>query len=232
MSRVECWRRLLFAWVWFTAISCGRSEFALLVDAAGPHADSANVSKANVVFVTSSAWTGNLAGVDGANLKCQQSANSARMSGLPGFDQTFIALIAMQGTSNYNALALLQGSRGWVRSDGEWVADLPADFVNGERNPALFDETGRLIPPASTLWSGLKTNGTAGADCNNFISMQSGVNADYGGTFRRRHLLSDGVDNCANTHRLLCVGIGRVVTYLDKVVPATGKRMFVSTALF
>jgi hypothetical protein len=229
-----CLRVFLFG-ICIVAAACGRTNFDL---ADGPTLgsdggrDAAVERNTNLAFVTSTSWTGDLGGVDGANAKCQQAANLANTSGLPGFDQTFIALIATVGATNYNALSQLQGSRGWTRPDGEWVADVPGDFVSGERNPVLQDETGKLIAPFTTLWTGLTANGTAGAECDNFRSMDVTMTGEYGGTFRRNHLLHDGANTCNNVHRLLCVGTGRVDAYINKPIPAGGKRMFISTALF
>jgi hypothetical protein len=135
--------------------ACGRVHFVAMPDASGDGSSSDTPDRPNVAFVTSALMGSNLGGLQGADIMCQQAAMGA---GLPG---TFIALMS---TSTTNARDRIAGSRGWVRTDGVALADMPSDmFLGGHLlNPIDHDVAGNQMPRVQLdVWTGTASNGTA-----------------------------------------------------------------------
>jgi hypothetical protein len=106
-------------------------------DAGATDASDAAVVQPNVVFVTSQTFNGNLGGIAGADAKCQAAAQAASLKG------TFIAYVA---TSSASAASRVASARGWVRTDGQPVADLPAQLAAGHLwYPIALDENGKMV---------------------------------------------------------------------------------------
>jgi hypothetical protein len=150
-------------WVLVTAISlpaCGRSGF----DAdGGRDAGGDAAGRANVAFVTSGTSDGVFAPpLAAADASC---ANAAASAGLPG---TFVAWISDAGT---NAIDRLAGSRGWVRTDGQPLADTPNSLVAGALfNPLVLDEHGIAISTSDPVWTGTGPDGHLASDCNEWTT--------------------------------------------------------------
>ncbi len=179
----------------------------------------------NRAFITSTAFTGNLGGVEGANAKCNKVAGNATVP-LAG---TFIAVLATQNPNDniYNALDLLKNSRGWIRTDGAFVADAYTDFAAGNlRNAIVLDENGKLAE-ATTIWTGLNRQGVSSTpNCTNFddATDQSSV----GDTGFRNLTLAAGPRSCATLHRLLCVSYGKFFAATPLPLLPKRNRIFLS----
>jgi hypothetical protein len=190
--------------------------------------DATVLDQANMVFSTSALFSGDLGGYVGANQKCQAAATAA------GLNQTFVAMLNIfeyQGAPAYNAISVIQGSRGWVRPDGAWVADLPTDFLNGERNAPVLDETGSVLGDNSFVhWTGLSAEGNGANGCENFTSSRNDSLGEYGSSIVRRRILSINQGSCDQGQRLLCLSTGRNVARPTVTVP--GKRIFLTRNTF
>ena len=129
-----------------------------------------NPDAGNVIFVTSSIYTGNMGGLSGADTIC---INHAADAGLAK-PSTFIALL---NTSTQTAYARLPIAGGFVRPDGKPVAASRDQLFSGYiwYQPNL-DEHGRLTPydaadAGALVFSGLIDGGTgASGACSDWAS--------------------------------------------------------------
>ncbi len=177
---------------------------------------------ANLVFITGSQFTGQLGGLAGADAKC----NAAAMSmGLP---PDFVAWLSVSGASGVNAIDRLSGSRGWMRADGQPVADLPASLgINGPLVPISYTETGLDVRTTlSFVWTGTDGQGIAGgATCSDWSTTggtgKCGDPASGPGRFS-----SNGDKLCAISAHLYCFETGKLVAVT--VPPPTDKIWFVT----
>jgi trimeric autotransporter adhesin len=113
------------------------------------HTEDPDCVEPNRMFVTSTTFTGNLGGVDGADLKC---AERARAAGLPG---RFVAFLATTGQSPFTRLA---GASGWVRTDGRPFGNTAEDLRQGRGFfPPLLDELARQVPPTDFVLTGISS---------------------------------------------------------------------------
>lgn len=125
--------------------------------------------EAQRVFVTSTAYAGDLGGLDGADAHCQVAASSAGLSGI---------WRAWLGTSGTSPLVRLQhGDLPYVRLDGVVVADDWADLTDGAlAAPIAIDETGAHVPAADAIvWTASDAAGASmGGMCSDWSEQNSG----------------------------------------------------------
>lgn len=98
------------------------------------------------IFVTSTRYNGNLGGLSGADVKCQDRANAANLGG------TWKAWLSDSTTSASSRL--VHSSNPYKLLDGRVVANNWADLTGGTiQNPIEITELGtKLKPPASCSW--------------------------------------------------------------------------------
>jgi hypothetical protein len=105
----------------------------------------------NVMFTTSTTYSGNLGGLVGADAKCQERARAAGLSG------TFIALLS---TSQASAFSRIESAKGWVRTDGRPFADgVPEMLQERILYPPRIDEFGKDIVGDDFVVTGTKNDG-------------------------------------------------------------------------
>ncbi|MEM6991143.1 MAG: hypothetical protein AAF721_11615 [Myxococcota bacterium] len=102
----------------------------------------------NVAFVTSTSHNGALGGLAGADEICGDLAADA------GLEGEFVAFLGITGAEN--GRQRLEGSRGWVRTDGRPVLDLPTDPI---LYPLRIDEAGNDVGADVEVWTGDRSNG-------------------------------------------------------------------------
>ncbi len=121
------------------------------VDAAKSNASDAGSKGAKRVFVTSAKFEGALDGVAGANMKCNEVANAAKLGG------RFMAWISVD---NDSALARLQGDGPWLLVDGrtEIFPNKASIVAPGPAKPIDRDEKGDRVE-AELVWTGTRANG-------------------------------------------------------------------------
>jgi hypothetical protein len=101
------------------------------------------VAAANIVFATRLSVTGAMDGLAGADARCASAAASA---GLGGIFRAYLS------TSTVDAIARLGSARGWVRVDGQPVADTTADLAAGRiLHPIELDASGGSLGGAPVL---------------------------------------------------------------------------------
>lgn len=157
------------------------------------------VSYTAIVFVTSTAYTGNLGGVDGANQKCQAEAENANLSG------TFRAWI---GTSSYNPSNWNSTPRDVVYKlvDGTKVADNWADLTDASLDHSINIDANGNAAMSLDVYTGLREGGTPESDtCNEWTADTAAVQANGGRTdqtnsqWTRYNMLT-----CDSLSRLYC----------------------------
>jgi len=181
----------------------------------------------NIVFATSSTYTGDLGGLAGATTDCK---NAASIAGLPG---SYVPWLA---TSTVNATTALGSARGWVRVDGLPFADTigtvgaATGLVNGQiYYPVGLNEFGNAQP--GFAWTGADWTGTWNStySCSDWTS--GTMDGAAGDTTRG----SDGWTNaeavsCGSLYSLYCFGtnLSTPVT----ITPQAGRHAFVTKGVF
>jgi hypothetical protein len=102
------------------------------------------------MFVTSSTYTGNLGGLDGADAKCNALAEEAE---LPGTYKAWLS------TTTVNAKDRIADSTlGFQRVDGEMIAANLSDLIDWEiLNPISRDEYDATV--TTSVWTGTNESG-------------------------------------------------------------------------
>lgn len=125
--------------------------------------------EARRVFVTSTAYAGDLGGLEGADAHCHLAASAAGLSG------TWRAWIGTSATSPQ--VRLQHGALPYVRLDGVVVADDWTDLTDGTlAAPIAVDETGALVPATgSIVWTASDATGAPmGGMCSDWSEQNSG----------------------------------------------------------
>ncbi len=183
--------------------------------------------RANYVFVTSSEHTGALGGLAGADAICQQRATEASLPGM---------YVAYLSTSTNSARSRLDSARGWQRTDGLPVIDLPSQLTSYLAwYPVSLDEAGNDVRPISEqVWTGSKVNSQVDgvATCMDWTvttPLRGAVGRAGSGAKRLanddRTLTSTRA--CQEMHRLFCFELGLRTAALP-AAPA-GKLVFLSS---
>jgi hypothetical protein len=108
-----------------------------------------------VIFVTSTAYTGDLGGLAGADEKCQTRASDAGLSG------TFKAWLSTTQVNGNAADRLIHGMTPYVTPNGDVVANNWDDLVDGTiAHPINVTEYGES-PSTLYVWTGTSANGVA-----------------------------------------------------------------------
>jgi hypothetical protein len=185
--------------------ACGGLE-ACSVTLSGDVSISAHYEPANRVFVVSSQSDGNFGGIAGADAEC---AALARPAGIMGQVRAWLS------DSRVNAIDRLQGSRGWVRMDGQAFVDTL---------------TALQVGIATTAFTGTAYDGTASGTetCQDWTSgavILGGIGDPNrtGGGFT-----SSGSASCAEQRHLYCFEMGKSVRISP--TPVVGRVAFIGTA--
>jgi len=133
----------------------------------------------NLVFLSSvDTYTSDLGSAVAYDGQCNQLATAAGINNAEGN-----AYIAWVSDSQSSALSRLGTARGFMRMDGEPVADDPAAMLTNSQfyNPINIDETGTAPPGGQTVLTGMDVygNGTQ-ADCNDWTT-KSGTATGFAG---------------------------------------------------
>lgn len=152
----------------------------------------------NIAFVTSTSHDGSFGGIAAADTICSDAAMAA------GLEGEFIAFLGI--SSAENARLRLEGARGWVRTDGLPVLDLPTDDL---LYPLRINELGEDVGGDVEVWTGYRRVAvTPLATCEDWTSSSVGAEGTIGyadavaTTFR-----DSGRDPCSFARRLYCFEI-------------------------
>jgi hypothetical protein len=175
----------------------------------------------NVAFVTSSTHPGNFGGLTAADEICATRAAEAE---LPG---SYVAWLSDDTT---NANDRIKDARGWVRVDGQAIADRFTDLTTfGPVVPIALTESGADVRGNGAVWTGSNADGskasqltcaswTAGEGVAATVGDQAGVAGTFAATIERV---------CTESQRIYCFGVDKLV---ELVVPAEdGPIAFVSS---
>jgi hypothetical protein len=177
----------------------------------------------NVMFVTSTTFTGNLGGLAGADVQCNARAKAAALSG------TFVAFLS---TSAVTAGSRLGSAQGWVRTDGRPFANTVADLLAGNTlYPPVLDELGHL--QIDIVATGTTFGNVAARSCNDWTST-SATSAKFDGGWTSLSNISfyDGAStDCATPFRIYCFETSRLAI-VNAVAPAPHRTAFLSKTLF
>jgi hypothetical protein len=201
----------LAIWPALLAAGCGRWGFGTAesdvdaADSAGSAIDAKPTDVYNIAFVTAQSMTAAFGGVQSGDAICQSAAISAS---LPGTYRAWLS------DASATAPSRLAGARGWVRPDGEPIADLPSDLIDGFLlNPIGLDELGRdrrgnfpLVftgtgNPANALYD-------AGSSCGDWTSTTGQAWVGAAGDGYQLFTYAT-LQPCGTSLSLLCFGISR-----------------------
>lgn len=179
------------------AASCRTACTSTAQCAAGFACSAMQCKPAKLVFVTSTASTGALGGLAGADATCMARAQAANFPG------TFKAWLSTAAVSPSTSFARHTGP--YVLPNGVVVADDWADLTDGTLDaPINIDETGAFV--FARVWTNTQTTGAVGSNthCTNWTAATN-TNAWPGGTsFSSGAWTNSGFDVCTLTMRLYC----------------------------
>ncbi len=179
---------------------------------------------ANLAFVTSTTFLGNLGGAAAYQTQCNTLATAAGIN-----NATNDAYIAWMAASNYAPATLLGSTRGWVRADLlPWIDNMATALSTGAvYYPVAYDENGQRVI-ANTL-SGMAGNASlyTGYNCNDWTD--STLNTSHGSTHAGGKGWTSnnvGISSCGIASRVICVmkGANTPVT----MTAAAGKRIYLT----
>lgn len=201
------------------------------------------------VFATSVAGTGNLSSwtdaggnteIAAGDAVCQARAAAAGLSGTYRAwlsDNTTDAYCHIQGYDGYKVSAncgqttLPTAAGPWIRTDGNPFADTIDKLINNNQvfTPVRYDENGALI--ANLYYTGTDIHGTyGGLNCNNWTDGTVGASAGYGSTQGASSgWTGSGGISCSGAIRLLCFQTGVGGPLPSITVPASAKKVFVTS---
>jgi len=176
------------------------------------------IASSRFIFVTHTAYTGNLGGLEGADQKCQAAANNA------GLDGTFLAWISTWAGPIIGKPSTDPQSR-FIRHNTPYilpisnikVADNYADFVDGTLDaPINSDEFGATLFSPALTWSTTVANGrgiigaSGTSNCENWTTDAILTSATFLGTVGVTDFYwsapgMSAAEPCGNSHHLLCV---------------------------
>lgn len=170
---------------------------------AAPTAPACGTGGPCLVFLTSTTQQGNLGGLAGADIICQQRAQAANLLG------AYKAWLSDAAQSP--ATRFVQSTGPYRRVDGVTVAGNWADLTDGTLDaPITVAETGAVFDALDLRsWTHTLANGTAGgvlnANCSNWTSADNGVNGDEGQVAATSDDWTDFASGtCNNNFHLYC----------------------------
>ncbi|HXU67812.1 MAG TPA: hypothetical protein VN947_00710 [Polyangia bacterium] len=198
---------------------------------------SATFAPANIVFVTSTAYTiTQLAALGTGTLKTDQvlsgadkaCSNAATAHGVSGH---FVAWMSATGKTAPSRLQAAnpahQLPRGWLRTDNRIVFD---QLTTGGQiyYPIGADETGALVTSAAA-WTGAQIDGSVdpAGNCQDWTSIQSTDNGVVGLTYGSGLWTSGTVSACDQSNRIYCFGSDYIVPLPAPTKPSPSKLAFV-----
>jgi hypothetical protein len=147
-------------------------------------------------FVSSAVINGNLAGIAGADQKCNALAATQGLTGV------YRAWISVNGT---NAADRITSAGPWQLVTGQLVAANRAELLGGQlRRPIDIDEKGGGVPAAEDrVWTGTSANGTfSGPECGLWSGAGDGRVGEA--AFSDSRWSSSEVEDCDQSNRLYC----------------------------
>ncbi|MBK7863727.1 MAG: choice-of-anchor D domain-containing protein [Archangiaceae bacterium] len=203
---------------WAAACPAGGPDCTLSMSADASTA-SARFDPYNRVFL---AGPTNGAFKAGANL-CAAAAMSA------GLTRAGTSWVYGVNDSSGTLVSALGSSRGWVRTDGQPFADLPADIVNGRvMTPPMLDGIGAVKNEG--LWSGfdMYDGGVATSNCLNWTASDTSNYGAQGYSLNEGTWFMNSGPRCDSTAWVLCLEVGGRAPLVVPPRPGGTRLAFVS----
>ncbi|MFK7991860.1 MAG: hypothetical protein AB8I08_37935 [Sandaracinaceae bacterium] len=184
----------------------------------------------NVAFLANDRTSGRFGAANGIDIADARCAVQASVAGLSG---TFVALLS---TASRDAATRVSASRGWVRIDGEPIADAAADLFDGDLlSPLRLDANG-ADAGSVRVWSAsgndgqLTTLGGTG-DCEGWTDESDALTARVGLSDSQSEWLDSGaVAPCDDSElSYYCVQTDHISPLRVDEFSETGRLIFVST---
>jgi hypothetical protein len=197
-----------------TLAACGRLSFDARTD--GNTNDVADVP--NRMFLSQLATDGSFGSIAFADQACTDEATAAGLTG------TFIAFVSDATTS---ARTRLDGSRGWVRIDGEPIGDTPASmFDDAALFHAVNQQADGVFVTAGSTWTGSDGKAVASANCTSWSSASAGQMGDGNGVLNAT-FSGGNLNSCDIKRRFTCAEIGHDVEVVPRAT--AGRHVFITS---
>ena len=162
--------------------------------------------EANLIFVSSMSYSGNLGGLEGADAKCQALAAAAK---LPSPELFKAWLSDSDGSPQSRFEPPVDGE--YILPNGlEVASDWDSLVAGADLQVAInVDETKTVITKPFRVWSNTGSTGFGldGPDCNGWTSDELGMLGSYGTASEVSALWSHtDTEWCSKKYRLYCVG--------------------------
>ena len=179
---------------------------------------------ANLVFVTSSTFAGDLGGAAAYQKQCNQLATAAGINNATGD-----AYVAWLAATDYSPATLLGATRGWVRADLlPWIDSMATAIATGAVfYPVAYDENGHRVIDYTLSGMGDTDKLYAGANCNDWTDAT--LEASHGHTHaggRGWPSNNAGLSLCSIPSRVICVMKGASTPVA--VTPVAGKKIYLT----
>jgi hypothetical protein len=170
------------------------------------------INMPGAIFVTSTAYTGNLGGIAGADAKCMARAQAGRLAG------TWVALLSNSTLNMTDRTDRIQNMT-YRKMDGKIIANNKADLFDGSlviNGQIDLDEFGRARAPSgwSRVWTGTSFDGKILAGrteyCSNWQSNSTSASiAGRHGHYTQAGMqwISGGTMTCNNEYPLYCMRV-------------------------
>lgn len=156
------------------------------------------------VFVASGTYNGNLGGVTGADLKCQDRAddpdsNPSTQDGLGGVFKGWVS------SSTVNAKDRIVDGK-YIRMDGQIIANSKSDLLDNSLAEKIDRNELNNQEAAKKIWTGTNSDGTNNnKTCNDWTSPDSNDKGLRGQSDKRNsNWTSDANDPCDKQNHLYC----------------------------
>jgi hypothetical protein len=154
-----------------------------------------DASRPLIVFVTSQTTTANTGGLAGADIKCNDHARNAGLSG------TWVAWLSAE--NGPHAIDRVTSLGPWHLKSGEMVAANKAGLTSGTLLHAIDHDEKGVAVAASRIWTGSGINGRYNDnDCDRWTTGNQGRVGNSSAI--NQGWTTTGVDGCNNTGRLYC----------------------------
>lgn len=158
------------------------------------------------MFVTSTLYKGDLGGLAGADLKCQNAAVAIGLSG------QFKAWLSMNGALAVSALSRINDVGPWLSVDGKQTYfNNKAGLATSPLVLVSMDEKGKVVNTSmgerAEVWTGTAAGGTATqSDCRGWMDATTvAVTGTYGLLSSLTGWTDAGATSCSSAQRLYCI---------------------------
>jgi hypothetical protein len=184
----------------------------------------------NRAFVTLNTYFANMGGKAGADLICAHEAADAGLG-----SSSWVALVS-NNTIPAESPSNLTGTQSWIRTDGRpfVTASYDAGFWPGNvYYPLVLEAHAYMIDVTNgngAIWIGNTVATPGGGDCNAWTDSTDVYTSGYGDVnWAPRGVIDLSNDDCSARHRLICLETRSTLPIKPPVMPAGGRRAFVST---